>query len=151
MFPVQASGPAMLPGATLDLVKVRMSPSLLLCLCCRNTPIGGKHACLTICLICLTKILSLRNRIVPVCLAMVCVCVCVGGWVRLSVCVFDDPTDENRARLFCVLQLCVCVCVCVCLCVCVCRFWCISHDLLTRVLKLEMQKNNVLQAVGTLW
>ena len=31
------------------------------------------------------------------------------------------------------------------------RFWCISHDLLTRLLNFEMQKNNVLQAVGTLW
>ena len=31
------------------------------------------------------------------------------------------------------------------------RFWCISHDLLMRLLKFEMQKNNVPHAVGTLW
>ena len=31
------------------------------------------------------------------------------------------------------------------------RFWCITHDLLTRLLKFELTENNMLQAVGTLW
>jgi hypothetical protein len=41
----------------------------------RKAPIGGEHAlsCLTFQL---TRILTLGNRVVPVCLAIVCVCVC---------------------------------------------------------------------------
>ena len=31
------------------------------------------------------------------------------------------------------------------------RFWCITHDLLSRLLKFELTENNMLQAVGTLW
>ena len=31
------------------------------------------------------------------------------------------------------------------------RVWCITHDLLTRLLKFELTENNMLQAVGTLW
>ena len=31
------------------------------------------------------------------------------------------------------------------------RFWCITHDLLSRLLKFELTENSMLQAVGTLW
>ena len=75
----------MIPG-------VRMSPSLLLCLYCRKVSIGVEHAlsCLTIQL---RRILTLGDRVVPVCLAMVyvCVCVCVRARMRVGarVCACD--------------------------------------------------------------
>ena len=69
------------------------------------------------------------------------------------------PHRRSFCAIFFLHQKCVCVCVCVCVCgsqrVCVCatnaQFWCITHDLLTRLLKFELTENNMLQAVGTLW
>ena len=74
----QASGTAQLPEAAQNFILNTMHPSR----CepfpdcpryCRNALIGGEHAlsCLTFQL---TRILTLGNRVVPVCLAIVCMC-----------------------------------------------------------------------------
>ena len=58
----------------------RTIPIVCVCVCVCVSPFGGEHAlsCLTIQL---TRILTLGYRVVPVCLAIVCVCGWVGGWV----------------------------------------------------------------------
>jgi hypothetical protein len=77
---VQASGTVQLPEAAQTFIlntrhPPRCEPLPACPRYCRKAPIGHEHAlsCFTIQL---TRILTLGNRVVPVCLAIVCVCVC---------------------------------------------------------------------------
>ena len=93
----------------------------------RKAPIGVELAlsCLTVHLM---RNLTFGPRVVPICLHL-CVCVCVCVRARKDTPKLDRAGQATNTR-----------------------FWHLPHDLLTtRLLKFELQHNNVLQAVDTLW